>query len=132
MDFIVALSRTQRGKDEIMVVVDRFSKMAHFIRCRKTDDASYVANLYFKEIIRPHGVPKTIDSDQDSKFLSHSWRILWKLLGTKLLFSTAYHPQTDGQTEVTNRTLTTLLRSLVSKTLKDWDLKLPHVEFAYN
>ncbi|XP_056695519.1 uncharacterized protein [Spinacia oleracea] len=132
MDFIVALPRTQRGKDAIMVVVDIFSKMAHFVACHKTDDACNVADLYYKEIVRLHGIPMTIVSDRDSKFLSYFWNTLWRKVGTKLLFSTSHHPQTDGQTEVTNRTLGTLLRGLVSKTQKDWDVKLAHAEFAYN
>jgi len=103
-----------------MVVMDRFSKMAYFIPCHKTDDASYVTELFFKEVIRLPSVIKTIFSNRHSKFLSHFWRSLWKPLGTKLLYRTAYHPQKDSQTEEINRTLSTLLRSLVSKSLKDW------------
>lgn len=106
--------------------------MAHFIPCHKIDDASNVIDLFMREIIRLHGIPRSIVSDRDTKFLSHFWRTLWGKLGTKLLFSTSHHPQTDGQTEVTNRTLGTILRSLVSKHLRDWDIKLPHAEFAYN
>ena len=79
-----------------------------------------------------HGVPKTVISGRDSKLLSSFWNTLWRLLDTKLCFSTSHHPQTDGQTEVTNKTLGSLLRSLVSKNLRDWDLKLCHAEFAYN
>jgi hypothetical protein len=110
------------------VVVNRFSKMAHFIPYHKTDDASHIADLFFQKIIRMHGVPNTIVSDHDIKFLSHFWRTLWAKWGTKLLFSTTCHPQT----EVVNRTLPTMLRVVLKKNIKMWEECLPQVEFAYN
>ncbi|KAG8503286.1 hypothetical protein CXB51_001235 [Gossypium anomalum] len=88
--------------------------------------------LGLPDIVRLHGIPRTIVSDRDAKFLSHFWRSLWGKLGTKLLFSTTCHPQTDGQTEVFNRVLSTLLRAIVRKNLKTWEDCLPHIEFVYN
>ena len=132
LDFVLGLSRTRRSKDSIMVVVDRFSKISHFVPCNKYNDASHVANLYFKDIMRLHGITKTMVSNRDSKLFSHFWRTLRRKLGTCLLFSTSYHPQTNGQTEVNNRNLGNLLRSFVGKNLKQWDLFLPQIKFAYN
>jgi len=129
MDFILGLPRTKRN---FFVVVDSFSKMGHFIPYNKTNDAILVAELYFKEVMRLHGIRRSIVSDHDAKFLSHFWVTVWKKKGTKLKYSTTCHLQTDRQTEVTNWTLGALLRALIKTNSKAWDLILPHAEFAYN
>ena len=118
--------------DSIFVVVDRFSKMAHFIPCHRTDDASHIASLFFRDIVRLHGVPRTVVLDRDVKFISYLWKTLMAKLDMKLLFSMVSHPQSDGQTEVVNQSLSTLLRVLVKTNRKSWEDVLPHAEFAYN
>jgi hypothetical protein len=92
MDFVLGLPRTQKGNDSIFVVVDRFSKMVHFIATKKTTDAVNVAQLYFHEVCRLHGLPLSIVFARNTRFLSHFWQCLWQLSHIKLDFSSAYHP----------------------------------------
>jgi transposase InsO family protein len=132
MDFVLGLPKIKRGRDSVFVVVDSFSKMAYFIPCHKTDNASHVTDLFFNEVVRLHDVPNTIVSNRDAKFLSYFWRTLWYKLGIKLLFSTTCHPQTDGQMELVNRTLSTMLWAVLKDNLRLWEECLPHIEFAYN
>jgi len=132
MDFVLGLPRTQRESDSIFVVVDEFSKMEHFIPCHKTRDFTHIANLFFKEIMRLHGLSRSIVSDKDTKFVGHFWRALWKKMGKNLSYSSTYHLETDGHNEVVNRSLGNLLRSLVIEHNSQRDQILPQAEFSYN
>ena len=132
LDFVLGLPRTRKQQDLILVVVDRFSKMAHFLPCAKTTDAPHTARIFFNEIVHLHDIPRYIVSDRDVRLTSSFWKTLWHLMGTTLQFSTAFHPQTDGQTEVTNQTLGNILRCLIQENTSSWDELLPRAEFAYN
>ena len=132
MDFITQLPPTEDGYDSILVCVDKLSKMAHFIATHTTATAMDIAKLYIEHVFKYHGLPRVIISDRDSRFTAHFWKTLQKHLGTKLAMSMAYHPQTDGQTERTNRTLEQMLRNYTNYRQDNWDTLLPLIEFAYN
>ena len=132
MDFVFKLPPTQRRHDGIWVIVDRLTKSAHFLAIKETFSLQRLAELFVQEIVRLHGVPVSIVSDRDARFTSKFWRSLQQALGTKLHFSTAFHPQTDGQSERTIQTLEDMLRSCVMQFKGNWDSHLPLVEFTYN
>uniref|UniRef100_A0A8C5MX57 Gypsy retrotransposon integrase-like protein 1 n=1 Tax=Leptobrachium leishanense TaxID=445787 RepID=A0A8C5MX57_9ANUR len=131
MDFIVELPLSA-GYNTVMVVIDRFSKMAHFLPHTGIPTAAQTATLFIKEIFRLHGLPSTIISDRGSQFTSLFWKSFCKTLHMQQSLSTAYHPQTNGQTERTNGTLEQYLRCFTSHLQDDWADLLPIAEFAYN
>ncbi|GJZ64703.1 hypothetical protein Tco_0621124 [Tanacetum coccineum] len=132
MDFVSGLPRTPSGYDSIWVIVDRLTKSAHFLPMKKTDSIEKLTQLYLKEIVCKHGVPTSIISDRDSLFTSRFWKSLQEAMGTQLDMSTAYHPETDGQSERTIQTLEDMLRACVIDFGSSWDRHLPLVEFSYN
>ncbi|CAM8999301.1 unnamed protein product [Rhodiola kirilowii] len=131
MDFITHLP-TSKGFTAIMVVVDRFTKYAHFAPMKTGFTAEGVAQLFIREVARLHGFPRTIVSDRDPIFMSKFWREFFRLHQTNLSTSSAYHPESDGQTEIVNRALEDYLRSFVGDTQSDWASYLSWAEYSYN
>ncbi|PRQ56667.1 putative nucleotidyltransferase, Ribonuclease H [Rosa chinensis] len=131
MDFIDGLPNSQ-GKNAILVVIDRLSKYGHFIAVTHPYTAAQIAETFMKEVFRLHGMPKTIVSDRDPIFLSHFWKAFYKLQGTQLCHSSAYHPQSDGQTEVVNRSVEHYLRCFVADKPTSWNNLLHWAEWWYN
>jgi transposase InsO family protein len=132
MDFIVSLPHTSLRHDSIWVIVDRLTKTAHFLPVHTTYNAKKYAEIYLDQIVRLHGVPKTIISDHGAQFIARFLEQLQHALGTKLIRSSAYHPQTDGQTERVNQILEDMLRTCVLQYDKNWDKCLPLTKFSYN
>ncbi|GJY95666.1 putative reverse transcriptase domain-containing protein [Tanacetum coccineum] len=132
MDFITKLPKTKSGHDKIWVIVDRLTKSAHFLAIQEDYSTERLARLYIDEIVARHGVPLSIISDRDGRFTLRFWKTLQKALGTRLDMSTAYHPQTDGQSERTIQSLEDMLRACVIDFGGNWDVHLPLVEFSYN
>ena len=130
-EFITQLPESQ-GKTQILVVVDRFTKMARFIGLHENATEKDVADTFLGEVRKLHGLPTEIISDKDAKFSGESWKSLCKMLGVKRRMSTAYHPQTDGQTERTKQVLEDYLRTFVNYDQDNWYQLLPLAEHAYN
>ena len=131
-DLVVALPETDRGYDAIAVFLDRLTKMLHLVPTTTKVTAEGYARLFFDNVWKLHGLPRSIVSDRDTRFTSTFWKALWGMLGCELRMSTAFHPQTDGVTERDIRTVQETLRAYVSERQDDWDLRLAQAEYVYN
>ena len=132
MDFVTHFPRTSRKHDAVWVIVDRLTKLAHFLAMRMTFTLEEFCRLYIREIVRLHGVPISIVSDREPRFTTQFWKSFQKAMGTQLSMSTAFHPQTDGQSKRTIQILEDLLRACVLDLKGIWEEHLPLVEFVYN
>ncbi|GJP75156.1 hypothetical protein CLOP_g5639, partial [Closterium sp. NIES-67] len=131
MDFVTGLPALSSGNDAVLAVVHRLTKMEHFAPCRTTIIAEETARLFISTVVHLYGIPAAIISDRDTKFTSKFWQDTWARYGTRLQFSSTYHPQTDGQTERTNQTMEQLIRTNCPDRNK-WEDVLPMLEFSYN
>ena len=131
MDFVTGLPKSH-GYDSIFVVVDMLTKMTHLFPVHKDDKAKDIAHVFMKGVFLHHGLPRRIISDRDSKFTSNFWKAIFEATGTQLSFSTAYHPQTDGQTERVNQVIEDMLRAYCMREPARWTRYLYLIEFAYN
>ena len=132
MDFVTHLPRMSRRHDAVWVIVDRLMKSAHFLAMRMTFTLEEFCRLYIREIVRLHGLPVSLVSDRDQRFMEHFWKSFQKAMGTRLTMSTAFHPQTDGQSERTIQVLEDMLQVCVLDHKGSWEEHLPLVEFSYN
>ena len=132
MDFVSGLPLTQQKHDLVWVIVDKLTKSAHFIPVMMNYSMDRLAQLYVKEIVRLHGVPLSIVSDRDLRFTSRFWKELQSALGTRLNFKTAFHPQTNGQSERLIQVLEDMLRGYVMEFPRSWNRYIPLMEFVYN
>jgi hypothetical protein len=132
MDFVVGLPRTPKGNDSVWVIVDRLTRVAHFVPVKTRYATEKLAELYVEHILRLHGAPRSIVSDRGPQFVSKFWQSFHKLMGTTLNYSTTFHPQIDGQTERVNQVLEDMLRACALTYGTDWESSLPFAEFSYN
>jgi hypothetical protein len=132
MDFVVGLPRTPKGNDSVWVIVDRLTKVAHFVLVKTWYATEKLAEVYVEHILRLHGAPRSIVSDRGPQFVAKFWQSFHKLMGTTLNYSTAFHTQTDGQTERVNQVLEDMLRVCALTYGTDWEGSLPFAGFSYN
>ena len=132
MDFVTYLPWTPRRHDALWVIVDWLTKSAHFLAVRMNFTLEEFCRLYIQEIVCLHGVPVSIVSDRDLRFTAHFWKSFQKAMGTRLMMSTAFYPQTDRQSERTIKFLEDMLRACVLDHKGSWEEYSPLVEFAYN
>ncbi|MCO5594513.1 hypothetical protein L7F22_048545 [Adiantum nelumboides] len=132
MDFVTCLPKKTGNYDSIFVIVDKLTRVAHLIPVKQSATTADIAQVFVKEIVRLHGIPARIISDRDAKFTSKFWQAMFQSLGTQLNLSTAYHPETDGQTKRVNQVIEDMLRAYCNQQPQKWIRFLHLVEFAYN